>query len=202
MSDFSGLPFKRYNEIRDQIQSGDILLCSGDYVSSRLTRQANGSCWNHVAFVLRLDSIDWIVVLESIVDKGIRVIPLSEYVKNYEGTGKGYRGKLVLGRHAEFSQKVTTDALKRVFKFAFDRFFAPYDEQEVARITARTAGRFLGFKKNEIERKHEYSCSEYVHECYRMLGIDVCYDDSWFVAPSDFAVNDSLRLLWELETES
>lgn len=201
MKYFPCLPSKQYTEIRDEIQSGDILLCSRNYMFSEPARQASEPCWSHVAFVLRLDSIDWIMVLESIVDKGIRIIPLSEYVKNYEGTGRGYQGKLVLARHSELAYKVTPEALKRVFKFAVDTSFAPHDEQEAARGTERIVGNIPGFEKEATARKQEHSSSEYVYECFRVLGIDVCCNDRCIVAPADFAGNASLELLWELETE-
>jgi len=197
MNNFPRLPFKQYIEIRDQIHSGDILLCSGNYVFSGLARQASEPCWSHVAFVLRLDSIDWIMVLESIVGKGIRIIPLSEYVKNYEGNGRGYQGRLALARYAELAQKVTPEALKRVFKFAVDSSFVPHHEH----VAARTTDRIPGFNKNDILRKQAYSSSEYVYKCFRMLGIDVCFDDRCFDSPASLAGNASLELLWELETE-
>ena len=199
MPDFPQLPIKRYAAIRSEIQSGDILLCSGSYIFSKLIQKATGSCWSHVAYVLRLDSIDRVMVLESIEGKGVRTIPLSEYVANFEGTGKGYEGRLSLARHAEFSQKATPENLKLMSQFAVDRFAYPYDEEEIARITARIVGSFLGFDKREIERNQEYICSEYVYECYRILGIDVSYDERGFVAPADFARDDRVEVMWELE---
>ncbi len=38
---------------------------------------------------MRLDEIDRVMVLESIEGKGVRTVPLSEYVKNFKGTGQG-----------------------------------------------------------------------------------------------------------------
>ena len=198
---FPQLPIKQYTDIRNEIQSGDILLCSGSYMFSKLIQKATGSCWSHVAYVLRLDSIDRVMVLESIEGKGVRTIPLSEYVANFEGSGSGYQGRLALARHGEFSQKATSENLKRMSQFAVDRFAYPYDEEEIARITARIVGSFLGFEKGDTKRDQEYICSEYVYECYRILGIEVSYDKRGFVAPADFARNDRVELLWELEVK-
>ena len=199
MPDFPQLPVKLYADIRNEIRSGDILLCSGCYMFSKLIQKATGSCWSHVAYVLRLDSIDRVMVLESIEGKGVRTIPLSEYVANFEGTGKGYEGRLALARHGEFGSKANPENLKLMSQFAVDRFAYPYDEEEIARITARIVGSFLGFEKGEIERDQEYICSEYVYECYRILGIEVPYGARGFVAPADFARDERVEFLWELE---
>lgn len=86
-------------------------------------------------------------------------------------------------------------------QFAVDRFAYPYDEEEIARITARIVASALGFGKGEIERDQEYICSEYVFECYKRIGIDIPYDERGFVAPADFARNEKVRLLWELEVK-
>jgi len=199
MPDFPQLPVKQYADIRSEIKSGDILLCSGRYFFSELIQKATGSCWSHVAYLMRLNGIDRVMVLESIEGKGVRTIPLSDYVANFEGTGIGYQGRMALARHADFAQKANPENLKQMLHFAFDRFDRPYDEEEIARITARIVGDSIGIEKSEIKRDQEYICSEYVYECYRILGIEVPDDEWGFVAPADFARDEKVELLWELE---
>lgn len=198
---FPHLPQKKYQNVRSEIRNGDIMLCSGGYMFSKLIQKATGSCWSHVAFVLRLDEIDRVMVLESIEGKGVRTVPLSEYVENFEGTGKGYGGRVAIARHEEFDAKATTGNLKVMSQFAVDRFAYPYDEEEIARITARIVGSFLGFDEGEIKRDQEYICSEYVYECYKRLDINVQYDGRGFVAPADFARDAKVKLHWELEVK-
>lgn len=199
MAKFPRLPVVQYSDVRDQIEHGDILLCSGDYMFSKLIQKATDSCWSHVAFVLKLTDIDRVMVLESIEGKGVRTVALSEYVRNFEGTGYGYNGRVAVARHADFSSKATPENLKDMSQFAVDRFAYPYDEEEIARITARIVGSALGFKKSEIERDEEYICSEYVFECYKRIGINIPYDKRGFVAPADFARSEKVSVLWELE---
>jgi len=198
MPNFPELPSARYVDVRNEIRNGDILLCSGEYMFSKLIQKATGSCWSHVAFVLRIEEIDRVMVLESIEGKGVRTVALSEYVSNFEGTGAGYNGRLAIARHGDFSARATPENLRSMSQFAVDRFAHPYDEEEIARITARIVGSFLGFEKGEIERDQEYICSEYVYECYRNIGIDIPYDRRGFVAPADFARADKVSLLWEI----
>jgi hypothetical protein len=168
---------------------------------SKLIQRATGSVWSHVAFVMRLDAIDRVMVLESIEGKGVRTIPLSEYVADFEGTKAGYNGRLAIARHGQFAAKCTPDRLKAMAQFAVDRFAYPYDDEEIARITARIVASAVGFKKGEIKRDQEYICSEYVYECYRQIGIDIPYDKRGFVAPADFAKDQNVRLLWELKVK-
>ena len=202
MKKFPKLPFKSYAEARTEIRSGDVLLASGEYMFSKLIQRATDSCWSHVAFVLRLDAIDRVMVLESIEGKGVRTIPLSEYVRNFEGTGAGYKGRLAIARHALFEEKATEDRLREMAQFAVDRFARPYDDEEIARITARIVGSALGFKKSEIKRDDEYICSEYVSECYGCIGLKIEYDKRGFVAPADFSVDQNMALLYEVEVDS
>lgn len=199
MAKFPKLDLMDYQGVRTQIHSGDILLASGEYMFSKLIQRATDSCWSHVAFVMRLDSIDRVMVLESIEGKGVRTVPLSEYVGNFEGSGVGYKGRLAIARHSQFAAKSTPDKIKSMAQFAVDRFAYPYDEEEIARITARIVGSALGFKKSEIKRDQEYICSEYVYECYKQIGLDVPFDKRGFVAPADFAKDANVRLLWELQ---
>lgn len=199
MAKFPQLQLVNYSEVRDDIRNGDILLCSGEYMFSKLIQKAIDSCWSHVAFVLRIDEIDRVMVLESIEGKGARTVALSEYVSNFEGTGVGYKGRLAIARHRDFASIANPENLKSMSQFAVDRFAYPYDEEEIARITARIVGSFLGFKKGEIKRDQEYICSEYVYECYKRIGIDIPFDKRGFVAPADFARAEQVKLQWELE---
>ena len=199
MVQFPKLTTRAYDEARQNIRNGDVLMASGSYMFSKLIQKATNSCWSHVAFVMRLDEIDRVMVLESIEGKGVRTVPLSEYVKNFEGTGQGYQGRLAIARHQNFATQATPTKLRAMAQFAVDRFARPYDDEELARITARIVGSFIGFKKGEIKRNEEYICSEYVFECYKQLGLNIAYDKRGFVAPADFANDANMRLLWELD---
>jgi len=202
MPEFPNLTVVNYTDIRNSLCSGDVILCSGDYTFSKLIQKATGSCWSHVAFILKLDAVDRVMVLECIVHHGVRTVPLSEYVKDFEGTGKGYGGRMVVLRHNSIDlTTLTADAFKEMAQFAVDRFGYPYDEEEIARITTRIVGSHLGMSPAEMVRNKEYICSEYVYECYQRLGISIAYDKRGFVAPADFAKDPNMRMLWELNVQ-
>ena len=89
MEPFPAFEIKEYKNCRNDIKSGDILLCSGDSFFSNMIKQVTHSVWSHVAFILRVDIIDRIMVLESVESIGVRTVPLSSYVSDYNGTVKG-----------------------------------------------------------------------------------------------------------------
>ena len=130
------------------------------------------------------------MVLESVETLGVRTVPLSKYVTDYDSKGNPYPGGVVIGRHAAFAKKANKKSLRKFGQFAVDLFGYPYDSDEVARIAGRIAASYLPFKnkdKRVLSRDREYICSEYVWECYRQLGIRIPHNPNGFVAPSDFA---------------
>jgi hypothetical protein len=187
-----------YATARGQIRSGDILLCSGSSVFSSLIQKATDSVWSHVAFVMRLDAIGRIMVLESVESIGVRTVPLSSYVQNYNATNKGYPGKLLIARHSEFNAANIPD----MSQTAVDLFGYPYDTQEIIKIAARIGMKLFGFNQDNplIQSQNAFICSEYAYKCYRSVGVSIDYDPSGFVAPADFAKTPEINPLFSLET--
>lgn len=182
---FPNLPALSYDQVRKQIRSGDILLCSGSGVISELIKKTTGSVWSHVAFILRLDSIDRVMILESVESIGVRTVPLSSYINNYNGTGQGYAGKVLIARHQNFNP---TD-VNHLSKYAVDLFGYPYNKEEILRIAAKIGMKEFGFNIHDplINQPHAYICSEYAYACYKSVGITINYDPQGYVTPADFA---------------
>lgn len=179
-----------YTRFRADIKSGDLLMCSGSGVFSRLIQAASKSVWSHVAFVMRLDNIDRVMVLESLEPLGVRTVPLSKYLNDYDSQGNPYPGGLAIARHDEFSTLAKPAKLRQFGQFAVDLFGYPYDKDEIAKIAARIAASWVPFTqsaKKSLRRDREYVCSEYVWECYKRLGIRIDPDPRGFIAPVDFA---------------
>lgn len=171
-----------YSEYRGQIQNGDLLLCAGSSWFSRMIQRATGSIWSHVGFVMWLDNIDRVMVLESVESQGVRTVPLSKYLKNYDNKGNPYPGGLVIARHADFTKLSIQAKLKQFSQLAVDLFGYPYDRDELVKIAWR-----IMVKKEHLQMDREYICSEYVWECYKNLGIKIQPDGRGFIAPADFA---------------
>ncbi len=184
-----------YITVRQKLQSGDILLCSGSALLSKMIQKGTRSVWSHVGFIIRLDVIDRVMVLESVESAGVRTVPLSHYVRDYKATGKAYPGRVYIARHRDFAQKVNAKRMNKLSQFAVDLFGYPYDKDEIVRITARIGMSLFGFKKSDVKRDREYICSEYAWECYNAVGIRIPYNKSGFIAPADFAGDKGVRLI-------
>lgn len=191
-----------YDNFRQQIQTGDILLCSGSGWFSKMIQGSTESVWSHVGFVMRLDSIDRVMVLESVEPLGVRTVPLSKYLTDYDSDRHPYPGGLILARHQDFQAKAKAKALTRFGQFAVDLFGYPYDKDEIAKIAARIMASHIPFSakdKKALAPDREYICSEYAYECYKSIGIEIDYDSRGFVAPADFARTQEVSLVAVLQ---
>lgn len=193
---YPAVPCVPYPAIRTQIRSGDLLLCSGSSPMSRMIQAATDSLWSHVGFVLRLDLIDRIMVLESVESIGVRAVPLSHYTADYNGTGTGYPGRVYLARHAVFTQEAVQ--LATFSQGAIDLLGRPYDRQEILGIVARIVAGKLGLPPAAVTPGRAFICSEYCLVCYAALGYQIAYDPRGFIAPNDFAQCPEVAFLWEL----
>lgn len=196
--EFPNQPVSDYAEIRPQLQSGDVMLCSGNGVFSSMIQQATDSVWSHAAFVLRLDAIDRIMLLEAVEPLGVRTIRLSKYLDNYHNDGQPYPGGIAVIRHRDFSRRVDAQKLAELAGFAVDRLGRPYDREDIARIAARIMAAKCQFTDEQllkIERNEDYICSEYVARCYEQVGLPVRQRNPAFVAPGDFAADRDFKLV-------
>jgi len=194
------LTSKRYKELRHDIRSGDILLCSGNSMFSTLIQKATGSIWSHVGFVLRVDAIDRIMVLESVESIGVRTVPLSNYVRDYNASGKGYDGHLMLARHED----VREENIVRLSRSAVDLLGYPYRTDEIVHIAARLGMHKLGLPGQEAdpEKQRAFICSEYAYTCFKSIGVKIEYNTIGFIAPHDFANSPKVKPICYIETEN
>jgi hypothetical protein len=179
------LPVTPYPDIRTKLKSGDLLFTSGNYLVSKAIQKVTDSPWSHVGIVFRLDSIDRLLLLESVEDMGVRFAPLSKYILDYEH-GKPYKGRAVLAR----CQATNASIVPEIAKFGIDELTRPYDRDEIGKILARV---ILG--KGKIERDREYICSELVYECFLKAGIEFKYDKKGFISPENVWRDDKVSLV-------
>lgn len=198
--DFPVLPSKHYADIRPDIRSGDILLCSGQSLFSTLIQKATGSVWSHVAFILWIEPIERIMVLESVESIGVRAVPLSSYIRNYNGSGHPYPGRLLLARHHRIKQ----ENINRLSHHAIDFLGYPYRQEEIVHIATRLSMHSLGLPdtKPDSPEQRAFICSEYAYTCFQSIGINIPYNPIGFIAPNDFARSHDVKQLCYLQTES
>jgi hypothetical protein len=108
---FPAGPAVNYDTFRKNIESGDILLCSGSGWFSKMIQKGTQSAWSLVGFVIRLDEIDRVMVLESVEPIGVRTVPLSKYLKDYDNKGNAYPGGFIAPADFARAKEVTLQAI-------------------------------------------------------------------------------------------
>ena len=159
----AALPVLAYDQVRDQLQTGDIVFCSGTYFFSKSIQWFTKSVWSHVGIIYRDDNLLRIFVLESETAIGVRLVPLSKYLRDYHGRNKPYKGRIVIGRIAPAADG---EKVKKAISFGMDELTRPYDNWEIMRIAMR-----ILFRRGRKDRDRKYICSELVYEAFRKADI-------------------------------
>jgi cell wall-associated NlpC family hydrolase len=175
------LPVQPYEAVRDQLRSGDLIFCSGSYLFSGLIQRFTGSVWSHVGVIYRDEALQRVFVLESETGIGVRLAPLSKYLRDYHGRNKPYRGQIVIGRIAS---GLDTDQVRNAVSYGMDLLTKPYDNSEILRIAIR-----ILFRIGRRTRDRKFICSELVDECFQSAGVRFARPDN-YISPNDIWRND------------
>ena len=148
------LPVIPYEKIRDHLKTGHIFFSSGSYTFSGIIQRLTKSAWSHVAIVYKDEELGRVLILEAEPRIGIRLIPLSKYMKDYKGTKRPYKGQIVL---AKLTFELEKEKLNKGISFGLDELTRPYDNWEIIRIMTR-----ILFRIGKKEKNKNYICSELV----------------------------------------
>lgn len=170
------LPVRRYDAVRADLRSGDLVFCSGSYFFSGLIQRFTRSVWSHVGIVYRDEQLQRLFILESEAGIGVRLVPISKYLRDYHGRRRPYRGQIVIARvNPEPGEALARQAVS----FGMDLLTKPYDNFEILRIAARIA-----FRVGRRTQDRKFICSELVDECYRAAGVRFTRRDN-YISPDD-----------------
>ena len=170
------LPVLAYDGLRDVLRSGDLVFCSGSYVFSGFIQRFTGSVWSHVGIIYRDEALGRVFILESETGIGVRLAPLSKYLRDYHGRRRPYRGQVVIGR---LEPGLQPEQAQRAVSYGMDLLTRPYDNWEIIRIAMR-----ILFRVGRRTRDRKYICSELVDECFRAAGIRFTRPDN-YISPDD-----------------
>ncbi|MFC4159447.1 YiiX/YebB-like N1pC/P60 family cysteine hydrolase [Chitinimonas lacunae] len=185
---FQQIEQRRYADVRSLIRPGDLFLASGNYPVSRIIEHFSDSIFSHVGIIFFWKSR--ILLLESVEDDGVRAVPLSHYLNDYENSGEPYSGRLFLAR---YDQAFSESQLDLMMGNATDRLNRRYDKNEIGRILARIT---LGLGKHRDD--DAYICSEFVDVCFRDIGVRFQPNRHGFLFPENIAADEKVRPLFEL----
>jgi Permuted papain-like amidase enzyme, YaeF/YiiX, C92 family len=175
------MPVIPYEGIRDYIKTGQIFFSSGSYLFSGIIQRLTKSTWSHVAVVYKDEELRRVMILEAEPYVGIRLIPLSKYLRDYQGKKRPYKGQVAI---AKLNIDVEKEQLNKGISFGLDELTRPYDNFEIVRIMIR-----ILFRISRREKNRNYICSELVRDIFSKAGVVIHYKDT-FISP-DGIWNDS-----------
>jgi uncharacterized protein YycO len=194
LDELNHIPKIQYPLLRDTIEAGDLLFYSGDDDISMLIREVTQSIWSHIGIVFKIENLDRILLLESVESFGVRLIPISRYIK---GVGEDMtqneakpHARLVVARHIQ----LTEAQIRPLVNFGLDQIAQPYDLDEIRRIMQR-----IRTGEGKAVRDRAYMCSELVFECFEAVGLGFPYHPLGFISPQDIWASEHIKAIAEIE---
>jgi len=162
----------KYQEIRQQISSFDILLFSGKGHISNWIKRVTNSRWSHIGLALVLDEYDCVVLFESTTlsnapdlilgrgIKGVQLVNLSLRMKDYNGD--------VGWRHIEGPR--TSEMKRSALQFVRDFHGRPYEKNQLELIKSALDISGLSITQNQEDASSVF-CSELAALMLRHVGM-------------------------------
>lgn len=187
----------KYENIRKELKTGDIVLFSGGGFISRFIQVGTLSKWSHVGMVYELPEHDMLCIWESTslssekdlckgsLFSGVQMSFLSERLKNYNGNEIAIRKN---------SKTLTSDMLDALVAFRQKVKHKPYQQNKVELIKSALDG-IPG-----LDNKEDLSslfCSELLAEAYQEMGLLNNNIPSNEYTPKDWSSESSLLQLEE-----
>ncbi|MFM2394314.1 MAG: hypothetical protein RLZZ546_2296 [Bacteroidota bacterium] len=178
-----------YEKIRDYLSTGQIVFCSGSYLFSGIIQRLTKSVWSHVAIIYKDEELGRVLILESEPYIGIRLIPLSKYIKDYQGKKRPYKGQMVI---TNLKVDFTEEQKKKIISFGLDELTRPYDNWEILRIMFR-----ILFSIGKREKNRSYICSELVRDCFKKGGYVFKMKDT-YISPQEIWEDKNVELKYRV----
>ena len=182
-------PVIPYEKIRDSLKTGHIFFTSGSYLFSGIIQKLTKSPWSHVAIVYKDEDLGRVMILEAEPSVGIRLIPLSTYLRDYKGTKRPYKGQIFMAKLTEYPEH---EKLKKAISFGLDELTRPYDNWEIIRIMLR-----ILFRKGKRERNRSYICSELVKAAFAKAGVDFHMKDT-YISPQEIWADHRVEMTYRI----
>ncbi len=177
---------KKYSsKVKKELETGDLIFFSGNHWLSGLIRWRSKSAWSHVGMVIRIEEIGHTFLIESIMETGVRLIPVSSIYKYYHGDGNPYNGRVAWARY----EGITDEQKFELREIAFGLLNKQYDGQEFLRVMVRT---IIGREKLFPDNK--FTCAELIHHCFLKVKLRLEYDRGLFISPGSVWRNKRVEM--------
>jgi len=182
----------KYDDIRDKLNVGDIVLFSGNSGFSRIIRHFCRSDFSHVGIVWRIDQWDLNMLWESTtqgkipdvfdltIKQGVQTVALSQKIARYDG-------EVTIRR---LNKPLTDDMIRAMTDFRRVVKNRPYEENKW-----NLAKAVLDRSSDNDEDLSSLFCSELVAETYQRMGLLSEDTPSSEYIPHDFSSAKMKKLL-------
>ena len=144
--------------------------------------------------MVRMLTIDRLLLLEAEWPHGVRAVPLSSYIKDWNGGGKPYPGQLLVARHSGLDTD-NESTLTMFLSELVDNLGRRYSLRRVLRMGLREFIALAGLRFRELRLKKATICSEYIFHAYSRLGIHLPWNDKGYILPMDIASHQEISFV-------
>lgn len=175
-----------FGDLRDNLDSGDILLFAGESRFSRTIKRLTGSHWSHSALVARPHAGGPLLLWEATLDTDLADITTHEiasgvHLYDLEHWIKHYGGETAIRKLRVERTEAMRAALLAFYQEANGR---PYERNRLELFRAVYDGP-LG--RNRKEDRSSFYCSELVAEAYQRMGLLPTLPNANEYTPHDFS---------------
>ncbi|BBE29925.1 hypothetical protein OSSY52_00660 [Tepiditoga spiralis] len=190
----------KYNEVKKIMETGDLILFSGQYEMSKLVEKLEECPWSHVAMVVKFDEISEPFLWEStsltnlkdvLFDdhkKGPKLVELYKRLKSYGNDVTPYKPPIYSFR--KLNLKRTSEMLDDLYKLFYNVYGIP-NPGELKMIWEVFEGKIF----NLPSKKDNYTCSELIAESYIKMGLLGTKKVINSYMPKDFSSYGNISLL-------
>lgn len=190
----------KYDDIKDTLKTGDIILFSGQYEMSKLVQTIEDSKWSHVAMVMRLPEYDFPLLYEAtdLVNlpdllhndyiTGPKVVDLKKRLETYGDDLVPYKAPVYSIRRLE--KPLPADSSKKL-KDLLNELHGLPNPSSLDMVLGTLLGRYLHIKSDS----KSITCSGFIALTYEHLGLIKGDMPINGYAPKDFSTDGDLKLI-------
>jgi hypothetical protein len=171
----------KYDDIRDRVEDGDVVLFRGTIFLSKVIEQVSHGTYSHCAI-----AADWgerKMLLQAELMGGVQAVPMSVAVGTYTGRVDWY--KIAPARRAKLD-------IAALLAEARADLGLTYATSELLRVAAHNV--FGAQLPADCDNPHALFCSQYVERCFRKAGLSLTSTSDVGASPSDIAASGVLEL--------
>ncbi len=171
----------RYDDVRNSIKNGDVLLYRGRSLYSLLIMFITRSFYSHAGLAVWWN--ERLMVMEA-VGKGVIITPLSSSVDKYDGRVDLFKPR----------EEIPDDERLTLIEFAQEELGKEYARWKAIVLGIRLLFQWNIEKRDELRRERKLFCSYYVAQAYNAINRDLKKGVSdRFMTPGDIANSPLLQ---------